>query len=140
MNIHVKKLHQEARIPTIAHAGDAGFDLYAVGRIVLQSGERVQVPTGIVLEIPAGYVGLVWDKSGLSHKGGIKTLGGVIDSGYRGEILVGVINLGKEEYVFESGHKVAQLLIQKVETPTFVQVDDLADTTRGEGGFGSTGK
>ena len=140
MNIPVKKLHPDAHIPTIAHAGDAGCDLYAVSRVALRSGERAQVPTGIALEIPPGYVGLVWDKSGLSHKGGIKTLGGVIDSGYRGEILVGVINLGKDEYVFETGHKVAQLLIQKAETPTFVQVDELADTSRGEGGFGSTGK
>lgn len=140
MNIPVKKLHPDALIPTIAHAGDAGCDLYATSRIVLQPGERAQVPTGIALEIPTGYVGLVWDKSGLSHKGGIKTLGGVIDSGYRGEVLVGVINLGKEDYVFEPGHKVAQLLIQKVETPTFVHMDELANTTRGEGGFGSTGK
>jgi dUTP pyrophosphatase len=140
MNIKVKKLHPDAQIPNIAHPGDAGCDLFATGRVELQAGERGQVPTGIALEIPMGYVGLVWDKSGVSHKGGIKTLGGVIDSGYRGELLVGVINLGTEPYAFESGHKVAQLLIQKVESPTFEEAEELSNTSRGEGAFGSTGK
>ncbi len=140
MNILIKKLHTDAQIPHIAHEGDAGFDLFAVEDVSLNPGERGQVPTGLALQIPLGYVGLVWDKSGISHKGGIKTLGGVIDSGYRGEILVGVLNLGSEPYTFEKGHKVAQLLIQKVESPIFEEVVELSDTSRGEGGFGSTGK
>lgn len=139
MNIRVKKLHADARIPSIAHPGDAGCDLYASEPLTLDPGQRGQVKTGIALEIPMGYVGLVWDKSGVSHKGGIKTLGGVIDSGYRGELLVGVINLGTDAYAFEPGHKVAQLLIQKVESPTFEETAELSDTSRGEGGFGSTG-
>ncbi|MEY4440665.1 MAG: hypothetical protein RLY49_291 [Candidatus Parcubacteria bacterium] len=140
MNIKVKKLHPEAIIPKIAHMGDAGADLFATESVTLKPGERGQVPTGLALEIPQGYVALIWDKSGVSHKGGIKTLGGVIDSGYRGEWLVGVINLGIEEYAFEKGHKVAQFLIQKIETPTFEEVIELSDTSRGDSGFGSTGK
>lgn len=140
MNIEVKKINQDAVIPNIAHSGDAGFDLFAVESVTLNPGERGQVPTGLALAVPQGFVGLIWDKSGVSHKGGIKTLGGVIDSGYRGEIQVGVINLSSESYTFEKGHKVAQMLIQKIETPTFEEVIELSDTSRGEGGFGSTGK
>ncbi len=140
MNIRTKKLHPDAKIPMIAHAGDAGCDLFATEYLMLEAGERAQIPTGIALEIPEGCVGLVWDKSGISHKGGVKTLGGVIDSGYRGEILVGVINLGFEPYVFEKGSKVAQLLIQSIETPTFEEVKELSESDRGAGAFGSTGK
>ena len=140
MKIRVKKLHPDAQIPNIAHVGDAGCDLFATESLTLKPGERGQVSTGIAMEIPLGYVGLIWDKSGISHKGGIKTLGGVIDSGYRGEFLVGVINLGKEIYTFEKGNKIAQLLIQKIETPIFEEVKELSDTNRGGDGFGSTGK
>ena len=140
MKIRVKKLHPDAQIPNIAHVGDAGCDLFTTESLTLKPGERGQVSTGIAMEIPLGYVGLIWDKSGISHKGGIKTLGGVIDSGYRGEFLVGVINLGKEIYTFEKGNKIAQLLIQKIETPIFEEVKELSDTNRGGDGFGSTGK
>jgi dUTP pyrophosphatase len=98
------------------------------------------VPTGIAMEIPEGYVGLIWDKSGLSIKNGIKTLGGVIDSTYRGEVLVGMINLSDADYTFLKGHKVAQMVIQKKEFVDFEEVSELSDTVRGEGGFGSTGK
>lgn len=140
MNIQVKKLHPDAQTPHIAHQGDAGCDLFATENVTLNPGERGQVPTGLALAIPSGYVGLIWDKSGVSHKGGIKTLGGVIDSGYRGEILVGVINLSDQIYTFEKGHKIAQLLIQKIESPIFEEVIELSDTSRGQDGFGSTGK
>lgn len=140
MNIKVKKLHPDAILPHIAHQGDAGCDLFATEEVILNPGERGQVPTGLALELPEGFVSLIWDKSGISHKGGIKTLGGVIDSGYRGEYLIGVVNLSDQPYTFKKGHKVAQLLIQKVESPTFQEVEELSDTSRGEGGFGSTGK
>lgn len=140
MNIKVKKLHPDAIIPNIAHEGDAGFDLYTIDDVIVEPGQRAQVPVGLAFEIPLGYVGLIWDKSGLSHKGGIKTLGGVLDSGYRGELKVGIINLSSEKYIFEKGHKIAQMLIQKVESPIFEEVLELSDTIRGEGGFGSTGK
>ncbi len=140
MNIRVKKLHPDAIIPNIAHEGDAGFDLFSTETVVLNPGERGHVHTGLAFEIPTGFVGLVWDKSGVSYNGGLKTLGGVIDSGYRGEIIISFVNLSKEPYVFEKGHKAAQMLIQKIESPTFEEVVELSDTSRGEGRFGSTGK
>ena len=138
--LKVKRLHQDAVLPHIEHRGDAGFDLYSTQKIILKPGERTQVPTGIAFEIPTGYVGLVWDKSGLSHRHGLKTLGGVIDSGYRGEILIGIMNLSQDEYTIEQGHKVAQMIVQKREWVEVREVDELSITERGDGGFGSTGK
>ena len=140
MKLKIKKLTSTATLPQYAHAGDAGMDLFALESIVIKKGERVQVKTGIAMEIPEECAGLVWDKSGLSHKFGLKTLGGVVDAGYRGEIMVGVINLGDTDYTLEAGHKIAQMLIQKVEFPEIIEVESLDETSRGEGGFGSTGK
>ena len=140
MKLKIKKLHADAILPKYATKDDAGMDLFAIESVELAPLERGQIGIGIAMEIPEGYVGLVWDKSGLSHKFGIKTLGGVIDSGYRGEIKVGVINLGKEKYIFEKGHKVAQMIIQKKETPEIIETEELADSERGHGAFGSTGK
>ncbi len=139
MKIRVKKLHPDAKVPAFAHPGDAGMDLYSVEDMVLAPGERGSVPTGIAIELPDGYVSLVWDKSGPSHKFGVKTLGGVLDSGYRGEYLIGLINLGQEPFEIRKGQKIAQLLIQKVERPEIEETDELGDTSRGAGGFGSTG-
>ncbi len=116
------------------------MDLFALEDTVAHPGEVVRVRSGIAMEIPEGYVGLCWDKSGISMNNKIKLLGGVIDAGYRGEILMGLINLGKEAYTFEKGHKVMQLLIQKVEHPEIVEAEELSETQRGTGGFGSTGK
>ena len=140
MELRVQKLHPQAKLPTFAHASDAGMDLYCVEELALAPGERGQVRTGIALGIPEGYVGLIWDKSGVSHKRGIKTLGGVIDSGFIGEILVGILNTGEEPQTFSIGDKIAQILIQKVEHPTIIETDSLEDTARGAQGFGSTGK
>lgn len=117
------------------------MDLYAVEKASLKPGQRYAVPTGVSMEIPEGYVGLVWDKSGIGIKEGMKTLGGVIDSGYRGEILVGMVNLSEKEYVFEKGHKVAQMIIQKKEDVVIEEAKELDEnTSRGKSGFGSTGK
>lgn len=140
MKIRIKKLHPDARIPSYAHPGDAGMDLFTVETFELGPGERKSIPLGIALEIPDGYVGLMWDKSGLSHRYGIKTFGGVIDSGYRGEIHAGIMNLSDKFFTFEKGHKIAQLLIQKVEMAEFEETDELSDSSRGEGRMGSTGK
>ncbi len=140
MEIKIKKLNVSAKLPSYAHEGDAGMDLFAVEDVVIPSMGRVLTGTGIAMEIPMGYVGLVWDKSGLSTTHGLKTLAGVIDAGYRGEIKVGIVNLGSEIYTISAGHKVAQMLIQKVENPTIVEVSKLVDAMRGDGGFGSTGK
>lgn len=139
MNISYKLLDPHVPAPTYALVGDAGFDLYARETISIAPMEYKAIPSGLALEIPLGYAGLIWDKSGLSIKNGLKVLGGVIDSGYRGEILIGVINLGSQEYVFEKGKKVAQMLIQKVESIDFVSTTELSETERGDNGFGSTG-
>ena len=140
LQLKVKYLVQD--IPKLEYAkdGDAAFDLYSSKNVEIASMERAQVSTGIAMEIPDGYVGLIWDKSGLSQKAGLKTLGGVVDAGYRGEVLVGVINLSKENYKFEKGHKVAQMIIQKREHCDIVEVAELGSSERGSAGFGSTGK
>jgi dUTP pyrophosphatase len=138
--LKIKKLHPDAKIPSYAHPGDAGMDIYALERVEIAPGQRVQVRTGIATEFPHGYVGLFWDKSGLSHKHGLKTLGGVLDAGYRGELLVGMVNLSRETYLLEKHHKVAQMLMQPVIFPKVVETEELSGTDRGEGGFGSTGK
>ena len=140
MEIKVKKLVPEAVLPSYAHVDDAGMDLFCLEKVVLTPGQRAQMRTGIALEIPKGYVGLIWDKSGLAQKYGLKTLGGVVDSTYRGEIMVGVVNLDSKPYTFEAGHKIAQILIQKIEKVNIVDVDELSVTARGPHAFGSTGK
>lgn len=140
MKIKIKKLNPEAKIPKHAHYNDAGMDLFAIDAFEMSPNERKTIPVGIAVEIPDGYVGLIWDKSGLSHKYGLKTFGGVIDAGYRGEVCVGLMNLSNESFKFEKGHKVSQLLIQKIEHIEFEEATELNDTSRGEGGFGSTGK
>lgn len=140
MELKIKKLRPNAKVPARAHVGDAGFDLCAIESVTIHVGARVLIGTGIAMEIPDGYAGLVWDKSGLSNNHGLKTLGGVMDAGYRGEIKVGLVNLGDKDYTIEAGHKVAQVVIQKVEHMGIKEVAELSDTTRGHGGFGSTGK
>lgn len=139
MKLFVKKLHPDAKVPQFALAHDAGLDLCAKESITLAPGERKGIPTGIALVIPEGYVGLIWDKSGVALKRGLKTMGGVIDAGYRGEIIVIAKNLSKEPLSFSVGEKVAQLLIQKVEHPFIEEVPELPESERGEQAFGSTG-
>lgn len=140
MKIKFKKLNPSAKLPAYAHPGDAGIDFFALEKTVIRPGERLVVKTGISMELPHGYVGLFWDKSSIGIKEGIKTIGGVIDAGYRGEVMVGIVNLSEKEYVFEVGHKVAQMLIQEVELAEIEEVADLNTSSRGQGGFGSTGK
>jgi len=129
-------------VPQFALTGDAGFDLYVGEKVTLAPLERASLNTGYKMEIPKGCTGIIYEKSGLAFKHGIITYGNVIDSGYRGEVHVGVMNLGKESYTFEPGHKVAQMIIQKYEQVHFKEVKDkdLSTSDRGERGFGSTGK
>ncbi len=138
--LKIKKLRPDAKIPAYAMTGDAGMDLFAAETTTLAPGERKTVPSGLAFEVPQGYVGLVWDKSGVSLKGGIKTFAGVLDSGYRGELLICVMNLSDKSYTFEKGNKVAQLLIQKIEQPEIIEATELSDAARGARGFGSSGK
>ena len=138
MKLKVKRIHKEAKLPTYGHKGDAGMDLFSAEDILLEKGKAIPVPTGIQVAVPEGHVGLVWDKSGISLKG-VHRLAGVIDSGYRGEIKVVMINLGEEPFVINKGKKIAQMLIQPVLSVEIEETGDLGDTIRGDGGFGSTG-
>ena len=126
-------------MPSYAHPGMLGW-LFALQEVILKPGEFTRIQTGVAIEIPTGNVGLIWDKSGMAANFGLKILGGVVDAGYRGEVQVGMINLSQKSYTIEKHHKVAQMLIQKVESPEIKEVDELSDTARGSGGFGSTGK
>lgn len=138
--IKFKRLHPDARIPSYAHPGDAGLDLYASDNYEIEPLGLVPISTGVATEIPDGYVGLIWDKSGLAIKNGLKVMGGVIDSGYRGEIVVGLANLSKEKFIMNKGEKVAQLIIQKVESAEVEIADNLPESERGKKGFGSSGR
>jgi len=139
MKLKVKKMSPDAKLPLYGHKGDAGMDLFSSSECVLQKGEVYAVPTGIKVEIPMGYVGLIWDKSGVSLKS-VHRLAGVVDAGYRGEIKVVMVNLGQDPFVIDKGMKIAQFLIQPIVEAEVVEVEDLEDSSRGEGGFGSTGK
>ncbi len=139
MKLKVKKMSPDAKLPLYGHKGDAGMDLFSSSEYVLQKGEVYAVPTGVKVEIPVGYVGLIWDKSGVSLKG-VHRLAGVVDAGYRGEIKVVMVNLSQDPFVIDKGMKIAQLLIQPVVEVEVEEVEDLEDSSRGEGGFGSTGK
>ena len=140
MKIKIKKLHPDAIIPHYAHKGDAGMDLFTIESFELEPGQRKSIGLGLALEIPEGHVGLIMDKSGISHKYGIKSFGGVIDSGYRGEIHVGIMNLSDKFFLFEKGHKIAQLIIQEFKHVEFEETKELNFSIRGENGLGSTGK
>jgi dUTP pyrophosphatase len=139
MLLKFKKLHPDAKIPSYAYAGDAGLDLYVAEDLVIKKGERKSIPLGIAIEIPDGYVGILFDKSGLSHKHGLKSYGGIIDSGYRGEIHVGMMNLSDTDYEFKKGDKVIQILIMPVLHAEVTEVQELTDSDRGTGAFGSSG-
>ena len=127
-------------LPEYSSAGAAGADLRASEAVVLPPGERAAVPTGLRLELPAGHVGLVWPRSGLAVRHGLDTLAGVIDSDYRGEVKVVLVNHGREAVRIEAGDRIAQLLLQRVERASFVRAEDLAQSARGPDGFGSTGR
>ena len=139
MIIKFQKILDEAIIPHYAHQGDAGMDIFSVEEIIIKAGERKNIRTGVKMELPEGFVGLVWDKSGLAMKNGIKTMAGVIDACYRGEIGIVLVNLSGQDYKVEKGQKIAQMLIQKVERAEIEEAQKLDETKRGEGGFGSTG-
>lgn len=140
MKLLIKKLHPEAKMPKYAHPSDAGLDLFTVSDFIINPGEHYLVPTGVAMAFPEGYAALVWDKGGIANKRHLKTVGGVFDTEYRGEYLIGLYNFGTEPQSFVVGDKIAQLLIQKVEHPEIIEVMELDETARGNGAFGSTGK
>ena len=139
MKIKIKRLKPNTKLPTYAHPGDVGMDLYSLEEYILKPGERKIFPLGFALEFETGYAAIVKDKSSLS-KNGLHTMGGVFDAGYRGEYNVLLVNLGQEPYKIETGNKIAQLVIFPVIIAELSETEKLADSSRGTGGFGSTGK
>lgn len=139
MNLRVKRLSPQAKLPSYGHPDDAGLDLYSSEETVIRPGEVKAVPTGLKIAIPPGFVGLIWDKSGLALRG-VHRLAGVVDSGYRGEVRVVLVNLGQENFEIGAGMKIAQMLVQPVEQAVIEEVEELDPTPRGEAGFGSTGQ
>jgi len=139
MELKIKRIDKELPLPKYAYDNDCAFDLCASKEVLLKKGEKSIIPSGIAVSIPVGYFGNVRDRSGMAAKRGIHTMAGVIDSGYRGEIGVVLINLGVDDFIIEKGMRIAQLIIQKVEQPTIVEVDELENSQRGEKGFGSSG-
>ena len=141
--IQVKKLNPKAILPTYGSAEAAGADLYACieENVTIQPGQTVMIPTGLSMELPRGYAGLIYARSGLACKRDLAPANkvGVIDSDYRGEFIVALHNHGSEVRTGSPGDRVAQLVITPVYTPGFKQVDTLSDTERSGGGFGSTG-
>jgi dUTP pyrophosphatase len=134
-----KKLHPEARLPSRGSARAAGLDLCAIERVTLAPGARAAVRTGLAVAIPVGFYGRVAPRSGLAVRYGIDVLAGVIDADYRGEILCALVNLGGEPFEIEPGARVAQLVVEAIATPEPAWAEDLEETERGAGGFGSTG-
>ena len=142
VDIEFKLLHELAQAPKYAHDGDAGADLVCIEDVTLAPGERSLVATGVAIGLPAGYVGLVHPRSGLATKHGIGIVNtpGTIDSGYRGELKVCLINLDPTESVtLPAGSRIAQMVIQEFTTAQFIQVQELDETERSDKGFGSTG-
>ncbi|HXT01477.1 MAG TPA: dUTP diphosphatase [Elusimicrobiota bacterium] len=135
----VRRLEPGAVLPTRAHADDAGLDLYALEDAVVEPGAGLLLRTGVAVAVPVGHVGLVCDRSSLAKRG-LKTAGGVIDAGYRGELGVLVWNLSRERQHVKKGERCAQMLVIPIATPAPVDSADLGETARGAGGFGSTGR
>jgi len=140
MKIKIKKLKVQAVLPTVGYQGDAGLDLYALEDYELKPGERHVFFVGLALEFPAGYVGFIKDRGSLPKNAGLHAIGGVFDSGYRGEYNVNLINLSQESYKIKVGDKIAQLVIMPFLQTELEEVDELSSSERGGGSFGSTGR
>ncbi|HYK71237.1 MAG TPA: dUTP diphosphatase [Streptosporangiaceae bacterium] len=142
VEVLIRRLDEGLPLPTQAHPGDAGCDLYAAADVDIAPGQRVIVGTGVCIALPAGYAGFVHPRSGLAARHGVTIVNapGTVDAGYRGEIKVILLNSDREHPVrFRRGDRIAQLVIQRVERPVFLEVTSLPGSHRGEGGHGSTG-
>lgn len=143
-NVKIKKLRENAIIPTYGSEFAAGADLYAAvdEAVTIEAGETKLIPTGIALAIPAGFAGLIYARSGLASKRGLAPANkvGVVDADYRGEVMVALHNHGKEAQTIEAGERIAQMVIAPYITANFILSSELDETVRGEGGFGSTGR
>jgi dUTP pyrophosphatase len=138
--INVQLLNPKAKIPTKTNNNDAGWDLYSVSQTVIPPKQRKTVNTGIALQMPEHFAGLIWPRSGLSVKHGIDVLAGVVDSGYRGEIMVCLYNTSDENVSIQIGDRIAQIIFQEVPRVTMEVHETLGSSQRGDNGFGSSGK
>ena len=139
MKIKAKKLYKDAQLPQTMRDGDAAMDFYSYKDYEIKPGERIIAETGVIVAIPDGYWGNVRDRSGLAAKHGIHTMAGVIDSNYRGEIQVVIINMGSEVYNIKKGHRICQMIIERHEKIELEEVEELDKTNRGEGSLASSG-
>ncbi|TIC86632.1 dUTP diphosphatase [Nocardioides sp. GY 10127] len=142
LQVQVVRLDPDVPLPSYAHPGDAGADLTTTVDVRLEPGERALVPTGLAIALPEGFVALIHPRSGLAARHGLSIVNtpGTVDAGYRGEVKVLLVNLDRTEPIeLRRGDRVAQLVIQRVEQALFVDVDNLPDSVRGDGGYGSTG-
>lgn len=140
MKVKIKRLKPDAILPTYAHPGDVGMDLYSLEDYELKIGERKIFDLGFALEFPIGYAAIVKDKGSLPNHYGIHTMGGVFDAGYRGEYNAQLINLGQEPVKIAKGQKIAQLILYPIMIGELEEADELSDSSRAQGRFGSTGK
>lgn len=139
MKVKVKKLKENAKLPTYGRPGDVGMDMYAMETVTIEPMGHARIWHGFALEFPEGYAAIVKDKSSIS-KAGLHTMGGVFDAGYRGEYNTHLVNLSGEPYTVEEGDKVSQLILYPVAIAELEETDTLSETQRGEQGFGSTGR
>ena len=139
MKLKVKRLHKDAKLPSYAHPGDVGLDIYSIEEKTLKPGEHHIFFVGFALEFPTGYAAIMADKGGVA-KAGMHVMGGVYDPGYRGEYNIHLVNLSDKPHTFEKGDKLAQLVIYPVEIAQIEEATELSEHSRGEGRFGSTGK
>ena len=137
--LEVKRLSPDATLPTRAYPDDAGLDIYGLEDALMGPSEGKMLATGVAMAIPVGHVGMVCDRSSMAKKG-IKTAGGIIDAGYRGELKIVLWNLSKEQIRVVRGERIAQLLVLPIQTPAVKEVSDLSSAERGDKGFGSSGK
>ena len=139
MKIKIKKLKENAKLPSYAHPGDVGMDLYSMETVIIKPGEHCRFFHGFALEFPEGNAAIIMDKSSIS-KAGLIHMGGVFDAGYRGEYNTHLVNLSDKPYTIEEGDKVSQLIIFPVNIVELEEADILSESSRGDGAFGSTGK
>lgn len=140
MILKIKKLKPDAKIPKFAHDDDAAMDIFSCEEYNIKPQTKHIFSTGIAMEIPDNYAGFVWEKSSLGMEYGLVILGGLIDSGFRGEIKIGIYNSSNESYAIKKDDKIANLVIQKIERPKIIITNKLSKTKRGAGAMGSTGR
>jgi dUTP pyrophosphatase len=139
-SVKVKRIHPAAKLPARGTTWSAGADLRCLEAFTLGPRERKSVPTGLIVEIPPGWYGRVAPRSGLAARHGVDTLAGVVDCDFRGELMVLIVNTGDSPVSFDAGERIAQLIIERAAVCDYVWADELGETERGDGGFGSTGK